>query len=173
MKKPAPESQRIVVQYGDCAVKGYLESPSWTAKDHLLGTALSSSLETIRLRLVDSDAVEEISTRDAKAVFYVRSFEGNSENTVVNFYSRAAVADGIWMRLQFRDGEVMEGIAMNSLRYLVQPGFFIMPTAPDTNNELVYVVKNWLVDHRVLGLRNAKFFLQTGPELAASAMKRI
>jgi hypothetical protein len=57
------------------------------------------------------------------------------------------------MKFQFLDGEVMEGIVYNSLRYLVDPGFFLLPTDPDSNNTLVYVVKNWLVDHRVLGLR--------------------
>jgi hypothetical protein len=57
------------------------------------------------------------------------------------------------MRLQFRDGEVMEGIVHNSLRYLVDPGFFLMPTDPESNNKLVYVVKSWLADLRVLGMR--------------------
>jgi hypothetical protein len=67
----------------------------------------------------------------------------------------APVTQGIWMRLQFRDGEVMEGIVCNSLRYLSEPGFFLLPTDPDSNNKLVYVMKSWLVDHRVLGMRKA------------------
>jgi hypothetical protein len=57
------------------------------------------------------------------------------------------------MRLQFLDGEVMEGIVYNSIRYLIDPGFFLLPTDPDSNNRLVYVRKNWLADHRVLGMR--------------------
>jgi hypothetical protein len=28
-----------------------------------------------------------------------------------------------------------------------------MPTDPCSNNKLVYVLKSWLVDHRVLGMR--------------------
>jgi hypothetical protein len=35
----------------------------------------------------------------------------------------------------------------------VDPGFFLLPTDPDSNNKLVYVLKSWLVDHRVLGMR--------------------
>jgi len=58
------------------------------------------------------------------------------------------------MRVQFLDGEVMEGIVHNSLRYLVDPGFFLLPTDPFGNNKLVYVMKNQLADHRVLGTRN-------------------
>jgi hypothetical protein len=57
------------------------------------------------------------------------------------------------VRLQFRDGEVMEGIIYNSIRYLVDPGFFLLPTDPDSNNRLVYVRKSWLSDYRVLGMR--------------------
>jgi hypothetical protein len=47
----------------------------------------------------------------------------------------------------------MEGIVYNSICYLVDSGFFLLPTDPDSNNRLVYVRKSWLTDHRVLGLR--------------------
>jgi hypothetical protein len=57
------------------------------------------------------------------------------------------------VRVQFLDGEIMEGIVHNSMRYLIDPGFFLMPTDPLGNNKLVYVLKSWLIDHRVLGMR--------------------
>jgi hypothetical protein len=47
----------------------------------------------------------------------------------------------------------MEGIVHNSIRYLIDPGFFLRPTDPGSNNKLVYVMKTWLKDHRVLGMR--------------------
>jgi hypothetical protein len=47
----------------------------------------------------------------------------------------------------------MEGIVYNSIRYLIDPGFFLLPTDPGSNNKLVYVLKSWLVDHRILGMR--------------------
>jgi hypothetical protein len=58
------------------------------------------------------------------------------------------------MRVQFLDGEVIEGIVHNSVRYLVDPGFFLVPTHPGSNNKLIYVSKSQLADHRVLGTRN-------------------
>jgi hypothetical protein len=58
------------------------------------------------------------------------------------------------MRVQFLDGEVIEGIVHNSIRYLVDPGFFLVPTHPGSNNKLIYVSKSQLADHRVLGTRN-------------------
>ncbi|MGA2048865.1 MAG: hypothetical protein ABSG96_14300 [Terracidiphilus sp.] len=149
------KSEPVVVQFGTRTLKGYLESPVSNTIEDLLINAPPSSPETFRVRHLDSDVVEEVPTNGIKAVFYVNSFNGNSEHTNLNFHSRAPVAQGIWIRLQFKDGEVMEGIVNNSFRYLVDPGFFLLPTDPESNNKLVYVMKNWLVDHRVLGLRKA------------------
>jgi hypothetical protein len=146
-------SERVVVQFGNRTIKGYLESPAWNTIEELLGNAPHTSPETFRIRGFESDSVEEISTADLKAVFYVNSFEGDPEHKHLNFHSRAPIVHGIWMRLEFHDGEVMEGIVYNSIRYLVDPGFFLLPTDPDSNNKLVYVMKSWLVDHRILGLR--------------------
>lgn len=148
-----PKSEKVVIQFGTRSVKGYLESPVWNTIEELLNNAPQSAPETFRIRLLNSDAVEEISVKNVKAVFYVESFDGNSDHSHINFHTRAPIVYGIWMRCQFLDGEVMEGIVYNSIRYLVDPGFFLLPTDPESNNKLVYVVKSWLVDHRVLGLR--------------------
>lgn len=149
----SPRSEKVVIQFGAKRIKGYLESPIWNTIEELLSNAPPSSPEIFRIRRLESDTVEEIPTRDIKAVFYVNTFDGDPDHKDLNFHSRAPIVHGIWMRFQFRDGEVMEGIVYNSIRYLVEPGFFVLPTAPDSNNRLVYVQKTWLVDHRVLGLR--------------------
>lgn len=154
MLKTSPTKlEQVVIQSGTRTIKGYLESPVWNTIEDLLSNAPPSSPETFRIHHLDSDLVEEIPTSEIKAVFYVNTFDGDSNHTHLNFHSRAPVTPGIWMRLQFRDGEVMEGIVYNSLHYLVDPGFFILPTDPDSNNKMVYVVKSWLVDVRVLGMR--------------------
>jgi hypothetical protein len=121
--------------------------------EELLGHAPHTSPETFRVRLLDSNLVEDVLAKDVKAVFYVNSFDGDSDHEILNFHSRAPIIHGIWMRLQFVDGEVMEGIVYNSIRYLIDPGFFLLPTDPDSNNKVVYVRKDRLVDLRVLGMR--------------------
>jgi hypothetical protein len=146
-------SEKVVIQFGDRVIKGHLESPAWNTIEELLSNAPIKAPDTFRIRLLETDEVEEISTADVKAVFYVNCFNGNSKHKELNFYSRAPIVHGIWVRCQFRDGEVMEGIVYNSIRYLVDPGFFLLPTAPGSNNKLVYVLKSWLTDHRVLGVR--------------------
>ena len=146
-------SEKVVIQLGARTLRGYLDSVALNTVEELLSHAPPSSPESFRLRHLESDKVEEISANDVKAVFYVNSFEGDSDHKELNFHSRAPIVHGIWVRLQFRDGEVMEGIIYNSIRYLVDPGFFLLPTAPDSNNRLVYVRKSWLSDYRVLGMR--------------------
>ena len=152
-KTHAKKLEKVVVQFGDRTLNGYLESPVWNTIEELLSNAPAASPETFRVRHHDSDEIEVVPIQKAKAIFYVNTWEGDSEHNHLNFHSRVPVAPGIWVRLEFRDGEVMEGIVCNSLRYLVDPGFFLMPTDPESNNRLVYVSKSWLVDHRVLGMR--------------------
>ncbi len=147
------KSEKVVIQLGSGTIRGYLDSPAWNTMEELLSRAPQSSPESFRVRRLESNLVEEVSARDVKAIFYVNSFEGDSEHQNLNFHSRAPIVHGIWVRLQFSDGEVMEGIVYNSIRYLVDPGFFLLPTDPDSNNRLVYVRKSWLADHRVLGMR--------------------
>ena len=148
-----PMPEKIVIQFGTKTIKGYLEAAPWSTIEELLSNALPGCPESFRIRRLESDVVEEISIKDVKAVFYVNSFDGDSVRSHINFHTRTPIVSGVWMRLQFLDGEVMEGIVHNSIRYLADPGFFLLPTDPGSNNKLVYVLKSWLADHRVLGLR--------------------
>lgn len=153
-EESSTRSEKVVIQFGTRTVKGYLESPVWNTIEELLSDAPPSSPEILRVRLLDSNTVEEISIHDVKAIFYVHSFDGNAQHKELSFYGNAPIVHGIWMRIQFLDGETVEGIVHNSIRYLVDPGFFLLPTDPGGNNKLIYVSKSRLSDHCVLGTRN-------------------
>ena len=158
MNPPAIEggflkSEKVVIQMGTRTVRGYLDTVVWNTMEEMLRHAPTSSPESFKLRHLESNEIEEISAHDIKAVFYVDSFEGDAKHKELHFHTRAPIVHGIWVRLQFRDGEAMEGIIYNSIRYLVDPGFFLQPTDPESNNRLVYVRKSWLSDYRVLGIR--------------------
>lgn len=146
--------EKVVIQFGGKCIRGYLETSQWNTIEDILATPQLNTVEKLRIRLLDFDQVEEIPINDVKAVFYVNSFEGDPARRTINFHTRTPIVHGIWIRLEFLDGEVMEGIVHNSIRYLVDSGFFLVPTDPASNNKLVYVMKKWIVDYRVLGLRN-------------------
>jgi hypothetical protein len=156
VERDTTKSEKVVIQFGTRTVKGYLESAAWDTIEELLSGAPHSTPEVLRVRLFDSNTVEEISIKEVKAIFYVHNFDGDANHKEMSFYGKSPIVHGIWMRVQFLDGEVIEGIVHNSIRYLVDPGFFLVPTHPGSNNKLIYVSKSQLADHRVLGTRNLK-----------------
>jgi len=150
----AAEAHRVVVRYEDRAVRGFADIKELGSIEELLHTSLQDPLESIRLRLLDSQTVEEVPTRDAKAVFFVKTFEGDLKHRALHFHEHAPVLQGLWVRVYFHDNEMIEGIVSNTCDYVLQDGFFLMPTDPNGNNKLVYVLKGGLKDFHVLGLRN-------------------
>jgi hypothetical protein len=146
-------SEKVVIRTLDGPVRGYLETRVWEDLEDLLHHAPLGPPEVFRVQRLDTGVVEDIPASNTKAVFFVKSFEGNDRHNELKFYTRAAIVQGIWVRIEFKDGEVIEGIVYNSIHYLVDPGFFLLPTDPGSNNKLVYIIKKGLKDCRVLGVR--------------------
>src|ERR1700727_21990 len=86
---PSAKSEKIVIQTGTGTIKGYLESAAWNTIEELLSSAPQSFPESIRIRRLDTDEIEEISIKNCKAVFYVNSFDGNPVRNHLNFHTRA------------------------------------------------------------------------------------
>jgi hypothetical protein len=142
----------VVVRCGARVIKGYLESPHWNSADEALQLSPEHAGVVFRIRHLESDVIEEVPVNEIKAVFFVSDLNGEPDHNNLRFHALEPIISGIWVQVQFRDGEVIEGIVENSIRFLTEPGFFLRPTDPGGNNKLVYVMKNWLTDHHVLGL---------------------
>src|SRR5580658_5879646 len=65
-----PESYRVIIRYENHAVRGLVESEELGSIEQLLRNDPMNPLDTIRLKLLDSGAYEDVSTKDAKAVFF-------------------------------------------------------------------------------------------------------
>jgi hypothetical protein len=143
-----------VIRYEDRAVRGFAEASELGSVEQLLRNDPQYPLDSIRLKLIDSETVEEISTKDAKAVFFVKTFDGDLKHRALHFHEHAPIVQGLWVRVYFSDGEMIEGIISNTKDFVLETGFFLMPTDPNGNNRLVYVVKGGLTDFHVLGMRN-------------------
>lgn len=141
-----------MVQCSDRAIKGFLEWPHWSLDQEFSRETPESPPSSFRVRSFSSNFVEEVPANAIKAVFFVSSLDGSPEHSNLQFHAHAPVVPGIWMRVKFRDGEVIEGVVHNSIRYLTNPGFFLRPIDPASNNRLIYVMKGRLVDHQILGL---------------------
>ena len=95
----------------------------------------------------------KVQRESLKALFFVKSFEGNKEYNEVKFFEKNPTIKGLWVRVQFYDHESLEGIVANTVKFVVQPTFFLKPPDPQSNNEILCVVKSSLVDFRVLGVK--------------------
>lgn len=147
-------ADKVVIHFGDQIIKGFLKAPEGESVEDLLHNAHKRAPECLRVHRLDTGEVQDIKMGSAKAVFYVNTFEGDAQHSPLRFHMRAPIIHGIWVRIDFRDGEVVEGIVHNSIRYLVDDGFFVVPTDPGSNNRLVYVLKASIGDYRVLGMRD-------------------
>jgi hypothetical protein len=152
-KEPS-DSYRVVIRYENHAVRGLAEPSELGSIDQLLRNDPVYPLDSIRLKLLDSEAVEDVSTKDAKAVFFVKTFDGDLRHRALHFHEHAPIVAGLWVRVYFYDGEMIEGIISNTRDFVLETGFFLRPTDPNGNNRLVYVLKAGLKDFHVLGMRN-------------------
>jgi hypothetical protein len=148
------EAHRVVIRYENHAIRGFAEASELGSMEQLLRNDPLYPLESIRLRLVDSEKIEEIPTKDAKAVFFVKTFDGDLRHRALHFHEHAPIVPGLWVRVYFYDSEMIEGIISNTKDFVLESGFFLMPTDPNGNNKLVYVLKGGLKDFHVLGIRN-------------------
>jgi hypothetical protein len=87
---------------------------------------------------------------DVKSVCFVKDFEAEAESRRV-FLTRPKM-DGLWIRMVFRDGEVMDGVLPNNLLAWEFAGFTVTPPEPDANNQRVFVPRQALQSVQVLGV---------------------
>jgi hypothetical protein len=147
-------SYKIVIRYESHAIRGFAEASELGSIEQLLRNDPQYPIESIRLKLLDSDKVEEVPTNEAKAVFFVKTFDGDLRHRALHFHEHSPIVQGLWVRVYFYDGEMIEGIISNTRDFVLEKGFFLMPTDPNGNNKLVYILKGGLKDFHVLGMRN-------------------
>ncbi|HWZ42838.1 MAG TPA: hypothetical protein VNW97_05150 [Candidatus Saccharimonadales bacterium] len=152
MENKDPFLQAVVHFDDGTLAKGFLDDAEGLVRQALASGKGSLPELPVELQLVAGGrAPIDLST--AKAVFFVKTFEGSKEYKEVKFFQSHPEIAGLWVRVRFFDDEVSEGIVHNSLTFLEEPGFFMKPPDPQSNNRMVYVLKKSLVDFQVLGIQ--------------------
>jgi hypothetical protein len=92
-----------------------------------------------------------IPLEEIKAVYFVRDLESSEEVVRKSFPSRPR-AEGLWVRIAFKDQEVLEGLMGNELSQFVPEGFLIAP--PDTrgNTQRIFVPRSSLQSFTILSV---------------------
>lgn len=141
MKKHAPASthKKVVVLLLDrTPIKGYLNP------------ATLGRTEVIELLTLDGEH-RSIPVQEAKSVYFVREFRDPFEPERKTFLSRPKL-DGLWVRLRFRDEDVIEGIVGNNLLDLLDTGVQLTP--PDLHGNVLhmFIPRSALLEMKVLGV---------------------
>ncbi len=150
--QPKVLTKVVAHKHDGTLVKGYLEAPEPTL-DSLFARAHEPFPDHLSLRDPGDTKNQKVSIGDLKAVFFVKEFEGNKQYNEVKIFSNIPLIQGIWVQVRFKDGEYLEGVVHNSIQHLVEKGFFMKPPDPESNNEMVYVLKSSVTEYRVLGVR--------------------
>ncbi len=86
-----------------------------------------------------------------KSIYFVREFEEGFALERKTFLSRPKL-DGLWVRLRFRDEDVMEGIVANNLLDLLDTGVQLTPPDLHGNVQHMFIPRSALAEMKVLGV---------------------
>ena len=95
--------------------------------------------------------VSTVPYEEIKTISFVRDFEGAGETGRLVFNTRPKM-EGLWVSLQFRDGEAMEGIMPNNLLQLEPYGFTVIPPDPYSNHQRIFIPRAAVRTVEVLGV---------------------
>lgn len=110
-----------------------------------------SYLQPLHAELLRPDgSLALIPYEEIKSISFVKEFEGDDDTGRI-FLTRPKM-EGLWVRLSFRDGEVMDGILPNELLAGDVAGFMVTPPEPDGNSQKVFVPRQALKSAQVLGV---------------------
>lgn len=147
------EDLKVVAHLADGSlIKGILRNSE--SFDPLAAGLIGQTLPSTVSLEVPGAGSRLVDLNSAKALFFVKTLEGRSDYVEVKFFERNPQIEGLWIKIKFKDGEVTEGIVHNSLPFVADSGFFLRPPDPQSNNRVVYVVKGFLSNFRILGIRS-------------------
>jgi hypothetical protein len=138
-RAPASTHKKVVVLLLDrTPVKGWVDTKS-------LGQAQAIDL------LTPNGEHRSIPADGVKSVYFVREFDTDFELERKTFLSRPKLG-GLWVRLRFRDEDVMEGIVSNNLLDMLNSGVQLTPPDLHGNTLRMFVPHSALLEIKVLGV---------------------
>ena len=129
----------VVRQLDGGLVKGYVDPGSFLSSNGAEVLDREGHLVTISLEAI-------------KGIYFVRDFEGDPSRQERKVFNTRPRVSGIWVRMTFKDSEVMEGLLVNDLLEVEPEGFMITPPDFYANNLRIFVPRSALGTVEVLGV---------------------
>jgi hypothetical protein len=101
-----------------------------------------------------SGQVIAIDLREIKGVYFVREF-GEAESLTRKTFTSRPRTEGLWVRLRFKDSEVMEGLMPADLAQTMAEGFLVSPPDQRSNTQRIFVPRSALESLTVLAVIGA------------------
>jgi hypothetical protein len=138
--KRSSTHKRVVVRKLDKGlVKGFIDPTTY----------LSSN----GIEVLDRDGhLVSIPLEEVKGLFFVREFDGNPQHAERKVFHSRPRLSGLWVRMTFKDNEVLEGLVPNNLLEIDPSGFFVTPPDLYSNNLMMFIPRSALTGMRVLGV---------------------
>lgn len=141
------KTDKTVLRFNDGTIlKGYI-------------TDFSPRSDTVTLQEVETGKKYTVDIHQLKAIFFVRSFEGDSRRRDKKSYGKAK-PKGNKIFIKFKDNEHVIGFLESDLPWKkgfflskqedITKGFFILPADEDSNNVKVFVFSSSVMDVTVV-----------------------
>lgn len=101
--------------------------------------------------LNQSGNLVRIDLAEVKCVYFVRDFNDLDTFSRKTFTTRPRT-EGLWVRLTFKDNDIMEGLMPNDLTQLHPDGFLLNPPDTRSNTQRMFVPKGALASLTVLSV---------------------
>jgi hypothetical protein len=132
--------KKVVVRRldGD-SIKGYVDSGSFLGPEGA--------------RVLDREGrLTSVPLENIKGIYFVRDFEGDPDRAERKVFLSRPRLSGIWIRMTFKDNEVMDGLMANNLLESHPSGFLVTPPDFSSNNLRIFVPRAALGSVEVLGV---------------------
>jgi hypothetical protein len=140
VRAPPPSTRkRVVVRKLDKGlVKGFLDPNGY------LGAEIEVLDREGRLIRLPMSAI--------KGVFFVRDFEGNPNRAERKIFRSRPRLAGLWVRMTFKDSEVLEALLPNDLLNVDPLGYLVTPPDVYSNNLRIFIPRTALTEMEVIGV---------------------
>lgn len=133
-------------------------------RDSINGFVGAQFISDGKLELLNTAGnVVMIELREVKGVYFVRDFNDAEDLPRKTFTSRPR-AEGLWVRLKFRDNDIVEGLMPNDLMHVQAEGFLINPPDTRSNTQRIFVPRSALTEMVVLGVIGERVRRKTSDE---------
>jgi hypothetical protein len=112
----------------------------------------------------------QIPFSEVKTVCFVRDFGLADLAAERRLFSTRPKREGLWVRMRFRDDEVMDGVLANDLLSIETYGFSFVPPDASANNQRLFIPRQALASLQVMGVVGSPLRKTRKPQVPESQL---